>query len=178
MPLTFSDVEEILRIIDRFPAAEIRFEHGDVKLYVKRVAAPDAAIPPVVAPSPAVPAALANAGSPHVSVPGAVLAAATETVAAKKPAAEANVDRSGQMSIDSPLAGVYYAAPSPDADPFVNVGRQVVKGSELCIIEVMKVMNTIKAPFAGVVVDIAAENGAAVEKAQPLMWIRPVAESP
>jgi acetyl-CoA carboxylase biotin carboxyl carrier protein len=168
--LTFSDVEEILRIIDRFPAAEIRFEHGDVKLYVKRAGAAGAVVQPAAAAAP-----------PPATAP----AATTETVAAANPppavevrasTAHTNVDRSGQTSIDAPLAGVYYAAPSPDAAPFVEVGRQVVKGTELCIIEVMKVMNTVKAPFAGVVVDVTAENGAAVDKGQPLIWIRPATE--
>ena len=69
--------------------------------------------------------------------------------------------------------GAYYAAPAPDADPFVRPGQKIAKGATLCIIEVMKVMNDIKSPFAGVVVDIAAENGAMVEQGQALMWIKP-----
>ena len=68
---------------------------------------------------------------------------------------------------------VYYAAPGPGAEPFVKPGQKIAKGADLCIIEVMKVMNNIKAPFAGVVVDIAAKNGAMVEAGQALMWIKP-----
>lgn len=69
--------------------------------------------------------------------------------------------------------GVYYASPAPDADPFVRPGQKIAKGADLCIIEVMKVMNNIRAPFAGIVVDVTAENGAMVEQGQALMWIRP-----
>lgn len=156
--LTFSDVDQILRIIDQFPAAEVRFEHGDLKLYVKRtgsagtVAQPTAQAALQVAPA-ATPAKAAAAAAPS--------------------AAKSKADRRGQTSIESPLMGAYYAAPAPDADPFVRPGQKIAKGATLCIIEVMKVMNDIKSPFAGVVVDIAAENGAMVEQGQALMWIKP-----
>lgn len=167
MSLTFSDVEEILRIIDRFPAAEIRFEHGDVKLYVKR-AAPTGVAAPNGTASPAPPAVAASA--PVAPPPSPV---ALAPVAQPPPSAVVDVDRSGQTSIESPLAGVFYEAPAPGADPFVRAGQKVAAGTELCIIEVMKVMNTIKAPVAGTIVDVVAPNAAAVDRGQPLMWIRP-----
>lgn len=168
MPLLFADVEEILRIIDRFPAAEIRFEHGDVKLYVRRAGA--VGTPPAAVPAP-----------PLIAAPASAVPAPGPAPAAPPPSpkrAAADVDRSGQVSIDAPLAGVFYAAPSPDAAPFVQAGQTVADGAPLCIIEVMKVMNTIKAPLAGTVVDVVAENGAAVERDEPLMWIRPAAAQP
>jgi acetyl-CoA carboxylase biotin carboxyl carrier protein len=71
------------------------------------------------------------------------------------------------------VMGVFYAAPSPEAPPFVTVGQTVVKGTELCIIEVMKVMNLVKAPVDGKIVDILVANGTAVELGQALMWISP-----
>jgi acetyl-CoA carboxylase biotin carboxyl carrier protein len=170
MPLTFSDVEEILRIIDRFPAAEIRFEHGDVKLYVKR-AAPAGTVAPA-APPPAAAAPTASTATTPTIAPSTSAPPAPATPAAA-PRGDTNVDRSGQMPIESPLAGVFYEAPAPGADPFVRAGQRVAAGAELCIIEVMKVMNTIKAPVGGTVVDVVAENAAAVDKGQPLIWIRP-----
>ena len=71
--------------------------------------------------------------------------------------------------------GVYYAAPSPGAPPFVTPGQAITKGTDLCIIEVMKVMNLIKAPSDGTVVEIVAENGAMVERGQALIWVKPSA---
>ncbi len=166
MSITFSDVDEILRIVERFPAAEIRFEHGDLKLYIKRaqhdvdgrVAAP--------APLASSNASTGGAGAPERPVSPSVF------VHPPSPAA-AHVDRTGQLPIESPVMGVFYAAPSPEAPPFVTVGQAVTKGTELCIIEVMKVMNLIKSPVDGKIVDILAANGTAVELGQPLMWISP-----
>jgi acetyl-CoA carboxylase biotin carboxyl carrier protein len=164
--LNFSDVDQILRIVDQFPAAEVRFEHGDLKLYVKRAGSGDAVAQPAVA---------SNGSSAPPALPATSPAAApAQAAAAAKPvAARSNADRSGQTPIESPLMGVYYAAPAPDADPFVRAGQKVTKSTTLCIIEVMKVMNDIRAPCAGVVIDIAAENGAMVEQGQALMWIKP-----
>ena len=169
--LTFSDVDQILRIIDQFPAAEVRFEHGDLKLYVKRTGS-DGAVALPAAQATAQPAPQA-APAPAVSAAATAATPAKAAAAAKPAAAKFKADRHGQTAIDSPLMGVYYAAPAPDADPFVRPGQKIAKGATLCIIEVMKVMNDIKSPFAGVVVDIAAENGAMVEQGQALMWIKP-----
>lgn len=165
--LTFSDVDQILRIVDQFPAAEVRFEHGDLKLYVKRTGSGGTVAQPTAQAAPqASPASDVSAVAP-AATPARVAAAATPA------ATKSKADRRGQTSIESPLMGVYYAAPAPDADPFVRPGQRIAKGATLCIIEVMKVMNDIKSPFAGVVVDIAAENGAMVEQGEALMWIKP-----
>jgi oxaloacetate decarboxylase alpha subunit len=73
----------------------------------------------------------------------------------------------------SPMVGTFYRAPSPDADPFVRVGDFVEKGSVLCIIEAMKLMNEIESEVAGEVVSIAVENNQPVEFGQRLFAIRP-----
>ena len=70
--------------------------------------------------------------------------------------------------VKSPLVGVFYAAPAPDAAPFVKVGDTVKKGDVLCIVEAMKLMNEIVAETDGVVVDICAGNGDVVEFGQTL----------
>ena len=171
MPLSFTDVDEILRIIDLFPAAEIRFEHGDVKLYVKRAG-------PIPAPAPtAAPNAATHGHAPPANTGTSEAMTAQTPAPASSPTPRSsdapNVDRTGQIFIESPLMGVYYAAPSPASPPFVTPGQSITEGTDLCIIEVMKLMNVIKAPCEGVVVDIVAENGVLVERGQPLMWIRP-----
>jgi acetyl-CoA carboxylase biotin carboxyl carrier protein len=71
----------------------------------------------------------------------------------------------------SPTVGVFYAAPSPDARPFVEVGDQVKKGDTLCIIEAMKLMNEIPAEVDGTVAEICVGNGQVVEYNQPLFRI-------
>ena len=71
----------------------------------------------------------------------------------------------------SPTVGVFYASPSPDARPFVEVGDQVKKGDTLCIIEAMKLMNEIPAEVDGTIAEICVGNGQVVEYNQPLFRV-------
>ena len=79
-------------------------------------------------------------------------------------------EKPGQL-VTSPVVGIYYAAPSPDSDPFVAVGKFVEAGAPLCIIEAMKLMNEVTSPYSGVVSEILVENGQRVEFGQPLFRI-------
>ncbi len=74
--------------------------------------------------------------------------------------------------IKAPLVGVFYAAPAPDAAPFVTVGQSVKKGQTLCIVEAMKVMNELQAEWDGVVEQILVKPEDIVEYGQPLFSIR------
>ena len=106
-----------------------------------------------------------------VSAPAAIPTVVSMPMAAPAPAAEAeetNVDFNRTREIKSPMVGVFYAAPSPDARPFVEVGSKVKKGDIVCIVEAMKLMNEITAEFDGEVVDICVHNGDVVEYGQTL----------
>lgn len=74
--------------------------------------------------------------------------------------------------VKSPLVGTFYTAPSEDAEPFVDVGDSVKKGQVLAIVEAMKLMNEIESEYDGVVEEVLAENGQAVEYGQPLFRVR------
>ena len=74
--------------------------------------------------------------------------------------------------LTSPIVGTFYRAPSPDADPFVEVGSRVKRGQVLCIIEAMKLMNEIESDVDGVVAQIYPQNAQAVEYGEPLFAIR------
>ncbi len=80
----------------------------------------------------------------------------------------AAVDFNRVREIKSPMVGVFYASPSPEAKPFVEVGSKVKKGDVVCIIEAMKLMNELTADVDGEVVDICVNNGDVVEYGQPL----------
>ena len=73
--------------------------------------------------------------------------------------------------IKSPMVGTFYAASSPEAAPFVEVGGLVAQGEVVCIIEAMKLMNEIESDFSGKIVEICVEDGQPVEYGQPLMYI-------
>ena len=79
------------------------------------------------------------------------------------------IDFNQFKEVKSPMVGVFYAALSPDAAPFVKVGDRVKKGDVICIIEAMKLMNEITADEDGEVVDICVQNGEVVEYGQTLV---------
>ncbi len=81
------------------------------------------------------------------------------------------VKKPGEVAVCSPVVGVFYATPSPGAEPYVKVGQRVEKGQTLCIVEAMKMMNEIPAPVSGTVTRILAVPESAVEFEQPLMFI-------
>ena len=74
--------------------------------------------------------------------------------------------------VESPMVGVFYAAPSPDSEPYVTVGSKVSKGDVLCLIEAMKLMNEVTAEKSGEITAVCAENGQVVEYGQPLFMIK------
>ena len=85
--------------------------------------------------------------------------------------AEEKNDFNNLNEVKAPMVGVFYAAPAPDAKPFVRVGDTVEKGQVICIIEAMKLMNDITAPVNGRIVDICAQDGAVLEFGQTIMKI-------
>ena len=106
------------------------------------------------------------------SVP--VMPTATEAVAQPAPVAQAVAPATQDTgaSIKSPMVGVFYAAPSPDSEPFVTVGKKVNKGDVVCIVEAMKLMNEITAEQSGTISEICVNNGDIVEYGQTLFKIR------
>lgn len=158
------DVKEIKRLLEAMAgsdATELLLETGEYKLSVKRGAqqvivsqplpnAPTApaAAPPAVAPAPAsAPAAVAEAPAPPPAT--------------------------NLVEVTAPIVGTFYAAPSPDAPPYVKVGDRVTPGTVLCIIEAMKLMNEIEAEVAGTIKEILVRNEEPVEYGQVLFRIEP-----
>lgn len=82
-----------------------------------------------------------------------------------------NVPVSDAQTVKAPLVGTFYAAPSEEAAPYVQVGDQVKKGQTLGIVEAMKLMNEIESEYDGVVVEVCVKDGAMVEYGQPLFRI-------
>lgn len=76
--------------------------------------------------------------------------------------------------VKSPLVGTFYVSPSPDEEPFVKVGQEVLTGQTLAIVEAMKMMNEITADFDGIVTEIAPKDGDLVEYGAPLCYLKRV----
>lgn len=94
------------------------------------------------------------------------------TVPAKSEIVEVPSIPVGGTPVTSPMVGVFYAAPSPESEPFVTVGQSVKKGQVVCIIEAMKLMNEIAAEKDGVITDVCVSNGDIVEFGQPLFYMK------
>ena len=103
---------------------------------------------------------------------------AAGTCAASAPAAApaksngAAQPQEGEVAITAPMVGTFYRSPKPGDPPFVEVGAAVNEDTVLCIIEVMKLMNSLEAKVAGVVTRILVEDSQPVEHGQPLMFIK------
>ena len=109
-------------------------------------------------------APVANVASPVEAVPVSA-APSAEAQEAPQVATDAKY-------ITSPIVGVVYLQSSPDADPLVQVGKQITSSDTVCIIEAMKIMNEIKSDFNGEVVEVLVENGQMVDFGQKLFAIR------
>jgi acetyl-CoA carboxylase biotin carboxyl carrier protein len=92
---------------------------------------------------------------------------------AAAPAAEAETRLDGLHTITSPMLGTFYRAEAPGAAPFVDVGARVEPDTVVCLIEVMKMMNSVHAGVGGTIVEVCAENAKAVEYGAPLFHVRP-----
>jgi acetyl-CoA carboxylase biotin carboxyl carrier protein len=99
----------------------------------------------------------------------ALPAGSSEAAAAARASAQ---EEKGLHVITSPIVGTFYRAPSPEADPFAEVGQKISKGKILCIIESMKLMNEIESDVEGEIVDVFPQNGQPVEYGEKLFTIR------
>ena len=109
-------------------------------------------------------------GDDRVKIVNRVGAAPVAATAASESAAAPAVAEDTR-TINSPMVGTFYRAPSPGAKPFADVGQKVKAGDTVCIIEAMKLLNEIETEYDGVIKEILVENGQPVEFGQPLFVI-------
>jgi acetyl-CoA carboxylase biotin carboxyl carrier protein len=162
MGLTDDDVREILRIIDESQLDELRIDMPGFQLHVRRGGAgpiEEAPVAPAAAAAPTPPAPAAPPPAPATSAPA--------------PASANGHSADGANAIEAPMLGTFYRASAPGEQPFVDVGSRVEPDTVVCLIEVMKMMNSIKAGVAGTVVEVCAENAELVEYGQPLFRVDP-----
>jgi acetyl-CoA carboxylase biotin carboxyl carrier protein len=149
--LTDEDVREILRLIDESDLEELRIETEGFSLYVRRGSGGE--------------------GSETPQLPRGVSEPAPERPAPSAEKKEAT-GADGAVTIESPMLGTFYRAPDPGATPFVEVGAEVQPDTIVCIIEVMKMMNSIPAGVTGTIVEVCADNAEVVEHGEPLFRVK------
>jgi acetyl-CoA carboxylase biotin carboxyl carrier protein len=111
-----------------------------------------------------------GAAAPAGTISGGTPASQAQAIAAAAPPAEAPAEN--LHVITSPIVGTFYRAPSPESDPFAEVGQKVAKGKILCIIESMKLMNEIESDVEGEIVEVYPRSGQPVEYGEKLFAIR------
>ncbi|MFC2722438.1 acetyl-CoA carboxylase biotin carboxyl carrier protein [Granulicatella adiacens] len=117
------------------------------------------------------PQVVSNAVAPVANVASSVEAAPVSVPSSAETQETPQVATDAKY-ITSPIVGVVYLQSSPDADPFVQVGKQITSNDTVCIVEAMKIMNEIKSDFNGEVVEVLVENGQMVDFGQKLFAIR------
>lgn len=140
-------VEALTQQVDKAKLDELEVETEDFRVRLSKR--------PPMPPLPPMP--VMNMNTPEVS-------AQIKTESEEK---ESSPAASGKI-IKSPIIGTFYAAAAPGKSPFVSVGSKVAKGSVVCIVESMKLMNEINSDFDGTVAEVYASDGQAVEYDQPL----------
>ena len=170
MPLTAKDVAEITRLLEESDFIELRLEHEGFKLTLKRAGAPRSGADSATAAHAA--AASHAAAVAAGAVPAAAVAASWPEPgsAGSRPPGSATGDPS-LIDVTAPLLGIFYRAPRPGAAPYVEVGSVLEEGTVIGIIEVMKLMNSVRAEVRGTVVEILAADGSAVEQGQVLLRV-------
>jgi acetyl-CoA carboxylase biotin carboxyl carrier protein len=147
--LTGRDIAEIARLLDESRFSSLDLQMGEFRLRIRRdgggwSSGEELEPEPAAGPEPEPPALTQEAGAA----------------------------RAGEVDVPAPLLGNFYAAPRPGDPPFVQPGDKVDEETTIGIIEVMKLMNPIRAGVNGTVVTVLAENGSAVEEGQPLVRVR------
>ena len=143
-------VKKLIELLDESGIAEIEITEGEDSVRISRYSTS----------APAAPVAT------HLAPPAPSAAPAPATAAA----APAEPEDDG-IEVKAPMVGTYYAASSPGAAPYVQVGDRVSEGDTICIIEAMKMMNQIESEVSGVVKSIRLQNGEPVEFGQTLFVI-------
>lgn len=165
MTLTAKDVAEITRLLEESSFDELHLEIDGMKLDLKRRGAgrPGAVATEAAATTPA----SAAPGASSAPSPSSAPHGPPVRVGAAAPAAE----DPNTVSVTAPLLGTFYRAPKPGAPPFVELGTEVREDSIIGIIEVMKLMNTVRAGVRGRITEILGRDGTLVEYGETLLRV-------
>ena len=181
-----TEIHDLIKFVAKAGVTEVEIEHKDFKITIKsempkkgKKGSDEPIIQqiqvPVATPvmqAASVAAAPAPAPAP-VPAPAAPAAPVTPSPAAEAPVAPAVDDTSNFIEVKSPMIGTFYRRPSPDKDPFKDVGDSIKEGDIVCVIEAMKLFNEIESEVSGKIVKFLVEDNSPVEYDQPLFLVDP-----
>lgn len=161
MSLTAADVAEIMRLVEQSRFDELSLEVGGVKVTLRRAGKTGRFV--------------ASEGDSPGIAGGAAADASRPDAETKRTAAPASVpaaDEASLKAITAPMLGIFYRAPKPGSPPFVEVGSVVEEETVIAMIEVMKLMNTVRAGVRGAITEILPADQALVEFGEVLARVR------
>lgn len=167
-----TEIQELLGFIAKSGLDEVNIETSEIKLKVKKNTSAKIKqniIQPSVAAMPHDSTGLVAGANASYNTP-------SPSSGSEKPEKKEETpveDNSNLVAIKSPMIGTFYRAPSPGANPFVEVGDKISAGQTVCVVEAMKLFNEIESEFSGTVVKILIEDASPVEYDQPLFLLDP-----
>jgi acetyl-CoA carboxylase biotin carboxyl carrier protein len=157
--MDIKDLKVLIKMVTDTDVTEFEMESAEEKIVIKRGRNPE----------------YVHIAAPQAYAPAQQLAPASAPAAAAVPVVEASAKAAlaneKHETVTSPIVGTFYRSPSPDSDPYVQVGTVLEKGQVLCIVEAMKLMNEIEAEFKCKVLEILKENAQGVEYGDPLFVV-------
>lgn len=171
MDLNLEELAAVIEQLDKTEFTEFRYEQGDFLIHVTRdghTIGGGARVPEVATAAAPAPAAVPQAPVPEQSQPQQVVSSPS------RPSSSIDPDNlpADHILVTAPMLGTFYGAPKPGAPTFVSVGDRIEAGATVCIIEVMKLMNSVTVDNGGKVVAIYPADGELVEFGQPLFALK------
>lgn len=165
-----SEIQELIKFVAKAGVTEVEIENKDFKITIKSEMPKKKGLAEPVIQQIQVPVAQPQVVAPAPVTAPAPAAAPAPTPAAETPAAE---DNSNLIEVKSPMIGTFYRRPSPDKDPFKDVGDSIKEGDVVCVIEAMKLFNEIESEVSGKIVKFLVDDNSPVEYDQPLFLVDP-----
>ena len=155
--MNLKQIQELIKFVAKSGATEVDLEMGDVKICIKS--------PPKGKVIPEMPQAMTS--DPPVSAPP------VSAPEGNNETHSSSADNTNHIMIKSPIIGTLYRRPSPDKDPFINVGDRIDEGSIVGIVEAMKLFNEIESDVSGTIIKVLVDDMSPVEYDQPLFLVDP-----
>ena len=170
MALDIKEIQELIKFVAKSGVSEVDLEMGDMKISIKTP--PKKGKGQVETVVQQIPVAAAPA-IPPVTVQSTPVVAAAPEVSVETTVTSSDTDDSKYLTIKSPMIGTFYRKPSPDKDPFINVGDEVNIGTVVCVVEAMKLFNEIESEISGKIIKVLVEDMSPIEYDQPLFLVDP-----
>lgn len=179
--MTFKEIQDLVRLINKSNLTEFKMKDGDFKLSIRtkkygrgrqnQVVQAQQQIVPIQAPLSAMPV---HQVAPPANAPAPITESAPAANGAKTDSAPEEAAKV-YLEVKSPMVGTFYRSPSPDKGPYKKVGDDIASGDVVCIVEAMKLFNEIEAEVSGKIVKVMIDDASPVEYDQVLFLVDPEA---